>query len=152
MGIEPTIFLQQPMSYPIFLCVVAVEALNLGLLWIALRMRLSRAARPLVACFGLSGAWGAWILVIVIHGPIWMMAFTGTVFALSSVAMGVAIHLATCEEEDHDDGGAGRTPSVSPEAPGGGGDEEPAWWPEFEREIAAYAAARRDREGEPVDF
>jgi hypothetical protein len=138
------------MSYLIALCVVAVEALNLALLWIALRARISRVARPLVACSGLSGAWGAWVLVIVVHGPVWMMALTVSVFAVSSVAMGVAIHLATCEEEDRHDGGAGAAPSLSPEAPDGGGDDEPPWWPEFERQVAAYAA-RRDRERQPVD-
>jgi hypothetical protein len=139
------------MSYPIVFCVVAVEALNLVLLWIALRVRMSRVARPLVACSGLSGAWGAWVLVIVVHGPVWMMALTVSVFALSSVAMGVAIHLATYEEEDRHDGGAGGAPSLSPEAPDGGGDDEPLWWPEFERQLAAYAT-RRDRERHPVDF
>jgi hypothetical protein len=138
------------MSYPIVFCVVAIEALNLVLLWVALRARISRVARPLVACSGLSGAWGAWVLVIVVHGPVSMMALTVSVVALSSVAVGVAIHLATYEEEDRDDGGAGGTPSLSPEAPDGGGDDEPLWWPEFERQVAAYAA-RRDRERQPVD-
>jgi hypothetical protein len=138
------------MGYPIVLCVVAVEALNLALLWIALRARISRVARPFVACSGLSGAWGAWVVVIVVHGPVWMMAPTLSVFALSSLAMGVAIHLATCEEEDRHDGGAGGAPSLSPEAPDGGGNDEPPWWPEFERQVAAYAA-RRHRERQPVD-
>ncbi len=136
------------MSYPIVLC---VEVLNLVLLCIALRVRMPRVARPLVACSGLSGAWGAWVVVIVDHGPVWMMALTGSVIALSSVAMGVAIYLATYEEEeDRHDGGAGGAPSLGPEAPGGGGDNEPLWWPEFEQQVAAYAA-RRDRERQPVD-
>lgn len=137
------------MSYPVVLCVVAVEALNLVLLWAALRMSISRVTRPLVACCGLSGAWGAWVLVIVVHGSTWMMALTGLVFALSSVAMGVAIHLATYEEEGRQDGGSGGAPSVSPQAPAGGGDGEPPWWPEFERQVAAYAA-RRERERQPT--
>jgi hypothetical protein len=136
------------MSYPLVLCVVAVEALNFVLLWIALRARISRVARPLVACSGLSGAWGVWVLVIVLHAPLWMMALTGSVFGLSSVAMGVAIHLATSEEENRHDGGAGGAPSLGPEAPSGGGDE-PVWWPEFERQVATYAA-QSDRERQPV--
>jgi hypothetical protein len=138
------------MSYPIVFCVVVVEALNLALLWIALRVRISRVARPLVACCGLSGAWGAWVLDIVVHGPVWMMALTVSVFALSSVAMGVAIHLATYDQDDRQDGGAGVAPTLGPEAPDGGGGDEPLWWPEFERQLAAYAA-RRDRERQPVD-
>lgn len=137
------------MSYPIVLCVMAAEALNLVLLWIALRARMPRIARPLVACAGLSGAWGAWVLAIVVHGPVWMMALTVSVFALSSVAMGIAIHLATYEDEDRHDGGAGGVPSPRPDAPQGGGDNEPLWWPEFERQMAAYAA-RRERERQPV--
>jgi hypothetical protein len=137
------------MSYPIVLCVLAGEALNLVLLWIALRARIWRVTRPLVACCGLSGAWGAWVLVIVVHGPVWMMALTISVFALSSLAMGIAIHLATYEEEDRHDGGAGRASSLDPEAPDGGNDE-PLWWPEFERQVAAYAA-RRDSECQPID-
>jgi hypothetical protein len=138
------------MSHVIILCVVAFEALNLASLWIALRARIPRVARPLVACSGLSGAWAAWVLVMVVHGPAWMMAFTVSVFALSSLAMGVAIHLATYEEEDRNDGGAGGAPRLSPEAPDGGGNDEPLWWPEFERQVADYAA-RRDRESQPVD-
>jgi hypothetical protein len=138
------------MSFPIVLCVVAVEALSLMLLSVALRGSMSRVARPLVACLGLSGAWGAWVLVVVVHGPAWMMALTVSVFAVSSVAMGVALHLATYEAEDRHDGGAGGATSLCPQAPEGGGDDEPVWWPEFEREVAAYAA-RRDPERQPVD-
>lgn len=140
-------------SYPIILCVVAVEALNLVLLWVALRrMSIPRLVRPLVAGAGLSGAWGAWVLVLVLRGPFSMMALTGTVLALSSVAMGIAIHLATAEEEDGQDGGGGGAPTVSPEGPGGGGNDEPPWWPEFQRQMAAYAARReRERERQPVD-
>lgn len=138
------------MSYPIVLCVVAVEALDLVLLWVALRARISRVARPLVACFGLSGCWGAWVLVVVVNAPVWMIVFTASVFALSSVTLAVAIHLATYEEEDGHDGGEGGAPSLGPEAPDGGGNDEPPWWPEFERQVAAYAA-RRDRQRQPVD-
>ena len=149
MGVQP-LASTAIVSYPIVLCLVAVEALNLVLLWIALRAPISRVARPLVACSGLSGAFAAWVLVFAVHGPLWMMALTGAVFVLSSAAMGVAIHLALCEEEERPDGGAGGAPDPSPEAPGGGGDGEPLWWPEFEREVTAYAA-QRDRERQPVD-
>jgi hypothetical protein len=138
------------MSYLIVLCLVVIEALNLALLWVALRARISRVARPVVACCGLSGAWGAWMLVIVVHWPVWIMGLTSSVFALSSIAMGVAIHLATREEEDRDDGGAGGAPMLNPQAPDDDGGDEPPWWPEFEREVAAYAARRR-RQRQPVD-
>lgn len=136
------------MSYPIILCVLAVEAVSLVLLWVALRVSISRALRPLVAGFGLSGAWGAWILVLVLRWPLPMMALTGAMFALSSVVMGIAIHIATVEVEGRQDGGGGGAPTVSPEGPGGGENDDPVWWPEFEREVAAYAT--RDRESELV--
>jgi hypothetical protein len=138
------------MNYPIVVCLVAIEALNLALLWVALRSRISRVARPLVACCGLSGAWGAWMLAIVVHWPVGMMGLTIAVFALSSIAMGVAIHLATREEADRDDGGAGGAPILSPQAPDDDGGDEPPWWPEFEQQVASYAA-RRHRERQPVD-
>ena len=139
------------MSYLIVLCVAAVEALSLVLLWTALRVSIPRVARPLVACCGLSLAWGAWILVLVLRGPLWMMGVTGSVLALSSAATGLALHLALSEEEEEDNpnGGAGVGQTVGPEVPGGGGDKEAPWWPEFERQLAAYAA-RRPRERQPV--
>jgi hypothetical protein len=138
------------MSYPIVLTVVAVEAVTLLLLWIALRVSISRVIRPLIAFCGLSCAWGAWVLVILVHGPVSMMAFAGLMFALGSVTMGVSIHLATDEAQEPQDPGAGGAPRLSPEAPGGGGDDEPVWWPEFERQMAAYAA-RLERDRQPVD-
>jgi hypothetical protein len=138
------------MTYPIVLCVVAVEAFVLLLLWIALRVSMARLFRPLVACSGLSGAWGAWVLVVVLRGPASMIALTVAVFALGSVATAIAIHLATRDEGEHHDGGPGGAPRSGPEAPGGGGgDGEPLWWPEFERQLAAYTA-RRERQRRAV--
>jgi hypothetical protein len=137
------------MTYPIVLCVVAAEALALLLLWTALRVSMWRLARPLVACCGLSSAWGAWVLAV-LRGPASMIALTSAVFAIGSVVTAITIHLATCDTEDHDDGGTGGAPRSRPEAPdGGGGDGEPLWWPEFERELAAYAA-QRERQRNPV--
>jgi hypothetical protein len=147
----PFVLQQHSVSYLIVLCVVAVEALNLVLLWIALRRAgISRLVRPLIAGIGLSGAWGAWILVLVLRGPLLMMVVTGCFLALSSVAMGIAIYLATAEEEEHLDGGGGGAPTASPEGPDGGGNDEPLWWPEFQRQIDAYAT-QREREPQPVD-
>lgn len=138
------------MSYPIIVCVVAIEALNLVLPWAALRRRMSRVARPFVAYCGVSAAWGVWILVIVVRGPAWMTALAVLGMAVTTVAMAVAIHLATREEEDRQDGGAGGAATSGPEAPPGGGDDQPLWWPAFEQQMAAYAA-RRDRERQPVE-
>jgi hypothetical protein len=134
-------------SYLIVLLVLAVEALNLVLLWVALRGSMPRWVRPVVASVGLSGAWGAWILALVIPPPGWLMALTVTVFAVSSVAMGISIHLATVEEEDRHEGGGPSAPAPSPESPDGGPNDEPLWWPDFERQVAAYAE-QHDREPE----
>jgi hypothetical protein len=75
-----------------------------------------------------------------------MIALTSAVFAVGSVATAIAIHLATCDAEEHRDEGAGGAPRPGPEAPnGGGGDGEPPWWPEFERQLSAYAVERERR-------
>ena len=45
-------------------------------------------------------------------------------------------------DDDHGDGGGGRRrPPPAPSRPGG----DPVWWPEFEREFAAYAERERVR-------
>lgn len=143
------------MTYPIVACVVAADALALFSLWIALRVSMPRLARPFVASVGLSGTWGAWVLVVVLHGRAAMFALTLSAFAIASVATAISIHLATREEEERDGGDLGGGPDLVPEAPhGGGGNGEPLWWPEFEQQVADYAAQRdrdlqRDREREP---
>lgn len=137
------------MTYPTVLSVVAIEAFVALPLFAAVRVGMPRLARPLVAGAGVSGAWGAWILVVVLRGPAWMMALTLSVIALSSVSMAIAIHIATREEEEHRGPGWGDPPSPDPDAPvGGGGDGEPLWWPDFARHLAAYTA---EREHEPVE-
>jgi hypothetical protein len=137
-------------SYLIVLLILAVEALNLVLLWLALRGSISRWVRPVVACVGLSGSWGAFVLVLVVPPPVWLMGLTIAVFAVGSVAMGISIHLATVEEEDRHEGGGASPPASTPETPGGGPDDEPLWWPEFQRQVSAYAE-QHEREPEPVD-
>lgn len=136
------------MTFPIVACVVATEALALFLLWVALRVSMPRLARPFVASAGLSLAWGAWVLIVVLHGPASMFALTLSAFAIASVATAISIHLATRDEEKRDGGDLGGGPDPLPEAPQGGGNGEPPWWPEFERQVADYAA---ERERQPVN-
>ncbi len=131
------------MSYQTIVSVSAAEAITVLLLWTALtRPTISRYARPVLACLGVSSAWGAWVLVVVLRSHWWMIGVTSGFFLLSSVGLGVAIHLATREEGGEADGGdAGGGPRRSPEDPcGGGGDAQPEWWPEFERQLADYSA------------
>lgn len=138
------------MTFPIAACVVATEALALLVLWVSLRVSMSRLARPFVACCGLSLAWGAWVLVVVLRGPAWIIGLTVFVFGLASVATAIAIHLATRNDEDQHRGDDGEGPRSRPEAPvGGGEDVEPVWWPEFERQMADYAA-HRERQRQPI--
>ena len=143
-------FTAKSMTYPIGACVVATDALALFLLWIALRVSMPRLARPFVASAGLSAAWGAWVLVVVLHGPASMIALTLCAFAIASVATAISIHLATRDEEKRDGGDMGGGTDSVPQAPqGGGGNTEPPWWPEFERQVADYAA-ERERRRQPV--
>lgn len=125
------------------LLVAAVEALTLLLLWTALAgRRVPRLARPLVACVGVAAAYGAWAMVLLVRGPSWMVALTSACIAFGSAAMALALHAVTREEEDGGGGGdVGGGPGPEPEPPGdGGGDIEPPWWPEFERQLASYVA------------
>jgi hypothetical protein len=129
----------------------AAEVVMVLLLRKALSGRaISPIARPLIACLGVSCAWGAWVLVVVVRAPWWMNALTATAILLGSVALGVAIHLATREEQGEAGGGdVGGGPGLCPEDPaGGGGDAEPEWWPEFERQLAGYAA-QQESAGSP---
>jgi hypothetical protein len=134
----------------------AAEALVVLLLRTALTgTTISRVARPLVACLGVSCAWGAWVLAVVVRAPWWMMAVTVGFSLLGSTGLGVAIHLATREEGGEAGGGdTGGGPELNPESPGGGGgDAQPEWWPDFERQLAAYAAQqeRVQRSRQPVE-
>jgi hypothetical protein len=142
-------------SYSMILFVAAVEALTLLVLWTALAgRRVPRLARPLVACAGVAAAYGTWATVLLARGPAWMVALTSTFIGLGSAAMAIAIHLVTREEEDGGGGGdVGGGPGPEPEAPrDGGGDIEPPWWPEFERQLAGYTARHeRDRHRQPVE-
>jgi hypothetical protein len=142
-------------SYSMIPLVVTIEALALLLSWTALAARrLPRPVRPLIALLGHSGAWGVWALILVLRGPGWMAGLAAMVMVVSGAVMAITIHLVTREEEDGGGGGdTGGGPGPEPEAPrDGGGDTEPPWWPEFERELADYAAQReRDRRRQPVE-
>lgn len=136
--------------------VAAAETMMVSLLWIALtRPGIPRIVRPMIALVGLCCSWGAWVVALLVPAPSWMTVLAGVFFALSSAGLGAAIHLATREEDEQAGGGdadGGRGPA--PETPGGGGgDAQPEWWPEFERELASYAAQQEpaERPRQPVE-
>lgn len=129
--------------------VVVAEALMVLLLWTALTRSMSRIIRPLIACVAVSLAWGAWVLPLVVHAPWWFTAVTGGFFLISAACLGVSIHLATREDSDQAGGGEepGGSRRLAPEGPrGGGGEPQPEWWPEFERELASYASQQEPAE------
>jgi len=137
------------------LSVAAAEAMMVLLLWIALAGRgIARIVRPLIAMVGLSFAFGAWVEALLAHAPWWMIVLAGGLFALSSAGLGAAIHLATREESAEAGGDANGGRGLTPESPGGGGgDGQPEWWPDFERELASYTAqqAPGERVRQPVE-
>jgi hypothetical protein len=57
-----------------------------------------------------------------------------SILALVAVAFLVYVGLSAGYGEDDDDGRGGDDEPPAPEGPSG----EPVWWPEFERELAAY--------------
>jgi hypothetical protein len=67
---------------------------------------------------------------------------------VAAVLIVIAVVVAAKKSHPHDgggsadegDGGLGSRPPVRPVD--GGGPVEPAWWPEFERELARYTAQR----------
>jgi hypothetical protein len=133
------------MSYSMILSIAAVEAFTVLLLWTALMSRrLPRLARPFLACVGVAAAYGVWALVLLVRGPGWMVAVASLIIGLGSATLALAIYHVTREEEEGGGGGdVGGGPDPQPEPPrDGGGDPQPAWWPEFERKLAAYVAAR----------
>jgi hypothetical protein len=77
--------------------------------------------------------------------------------AFGSVILIIVVVIATAQRSlpreggggaDDADGGLGTRPPNSPVD--GGGPVEPAWWPEFERELARYTAQQERAKREPV--
>jgi hypothetical protein len=76
-----------------------------------------------------------------------LFAFLLTLACAALVTLIVAAARSKPDPGDRDDdagsegGGSDRLPGDSPLRPPGAG--EPAWWPQFERDFADYAAGRR---------
>ena len=117
----------------------------------------SHVARALIATVAFAAAWLSTAVFDALRAPDWTIFTGGAVIAASIIVITVTIHLWTLEgdggESDRgqpgDDGGGGPR-RRRPDAPQhGGGSDDPICWPEFERQVAFYVAAR-EREEEAV--
>ena len=78
------------------------------------------------------------------HPPVWVTVIVVGCF-LANVALGAWLASKGDDGSDDDTGGEGGPggPPPGPQPPG-----DPAWWPKFERELAAYIAAQRGKDRE----
>ena len=116
----------------------------------ALRSRaVSDLARPLIALCALACAWLLTAVCDALRAPGWTMFMGGAVIVVSIVVTTVTVHRWTQGGDGEESGpgqrgdehGGGGPRRRQPDAPqDGGGDSDPSWWPEFERELAAYGA------------
>lgn len=118
--------------------------------------RRSHVARPLVATLALACAWLLTAVLYALRADRWTVILGGGVIVASVVAALVTVHLWTqagagseSDPRQRGDGGGPGPRRGRPEAPKPGGDGgEPGWWPEFERQLASYAAERGRATGE----
>lgn len=111
--------------------------------------RVPQLARPLIATFAFSCAWLLTAVFDALRAPGWTIFMGGTVIVVSIVVITVTVHLwaqggdggesSPGQRGDHGGGGPRRRPDAPQR---GGGDSDPGWWPEFERQLAFYAAER----------
>jgi hypothetical protein len=122
----------------------------LGLVAAVASPGVSKLARLLIATLAFACAWLQTAVFDALRAPGWTIVIGGTLTVLSIVVMTVAVHLWTQGGEggergrgqrgDHGGGGPRRRRPDAPQRGGGGSD--PSWWPEFERQLAFYAAER----------
>jgi hypothetical protein len=113
------------------------------------RRQTTRLGRLLIATFAFLCAWLLAAELEVLGAPGWTMLTCGAVIVISIIVIIVTLHLWTQggdggesdpgRRDDHGRGGP-RRPRPAPQPVGDGGD--PSWWPEFERQLALYAAER----------
>lgn len=110
----------------------------------------SPLARLVIATFALAFAWLAAAVLDATRSADWTILLAGAVIVVAVAVTTATLHRWTQEGADGDSGpghrdtrGGGGPRSRRPDAPRGrGGDSAPSWWPEFERELALYAAER----------
>jgi hypothetical protein len=85
------------------------------------------------------------------------MFLGAAVIVVSIVVITATLHLWTQEGDGGDVGpgrrgahGGGGPRRRRPDAPPPGGGGAPAWWPDFERQLAVYVAERESEEREPA--
>lgn len=113
-----------------------------------------RARMPL-ALMSFVSAWAVCFLLMRGHFPKWAMVPGMAAVVISMVLLVAVAQMSLPPDgggrggEESDDGGGGTRPPDRPSDRGG--PSEPAWWPEFERELERYVTEReRTERGAPV--
>jgi hypothetical protein len=120
--------------------------------------RVSQLARPVIATLAFVVAWLITAVFAAMRAPGWTISMGGAVIVVSIVVIVATLYLWTQAGEggesgagprdDHGGRGTRRRRPDAPQPGGGGGD--PSWWPEFERQLALYVAAREREERQPA--
>ena len=139
-----------------FLGACADLAILLALVAAVASARISELARALIATSAFGCAWLLTAVFDALGAAGWTTLTGGGVMVVCIVVLTVTVHLWTQggdggepgsgQRGNDGEGGPGRG---RPDAPHhGGGGNDPAWWPEFERQLALYVA-ERERETQP---
>jgi hypothetical protein len=121
------------------LVILAALAASLG------RRTVAPVARPAIATLAFAFAWLTAAALDTMRAPSWTIFLGGAVIVVTIVAMAASLHLWARETDDgdqqrgEDDGGGPWRRAPDGPNPRGGG-SEPEWWPEFERQLAAYVS------------
>lgn len=117
--------------------------------------RLSPLGRLMFSSLAFISAWLMNAAFDTEPAPDWMLIMGGAVTVVSVVVVIALLHRWTQAAEvgetqparRGDEGGGGPRRHL-PDAPKpGGGDSDPSWWPEFERQLSVYAAERDGARG-----
>jgi hypothetical protein len=132
------------------LSVFADVVLLLALTWAVASARLSQLARSVIATLVFTCAWLTTAASEAIRAPGWTVFLGAAVTLLSIGAVTITLHLWTQGGDGGQSGpghgggnGGGGPRRHRPDAPqAGGGDSDPSWWPEFERQLTLYVTER----------
>lgn len=128
---------------------LVADVVVVAALWIAVtRKGIAPAMRAFLSGLTCLFAWAISLVLEALRSPVWLMAVTGVVILLSLAAVIATVHVATRPDEGETPSDGRNDPvSAGPEGPEHGGDSgEPTWWPEFERQFAAYVRQSERRE------
>lgn len=122
------------------------DGVALVALWAAVPLRwVPRRARIPLAVAAFVCAWTLSYVLIKLQFPKWTALLAAAAVFISLVLLVVAAQMSLPQDDggdDRDDDGGGLD-KPPPDRPIDGGDPaDPAWWPDFERDLARYQAER----------